>query len=134
LAEDFALADGSAVEPGSVLVLSDDESVRESTTAYDRRVAGVVSGAGRYKPAIVLNRVDCAREPRAAIALIGRAYCKVDATFGAIAVGDLLVTSPTRGHAMKRSDPSRAFGCVLGKALRPLADGRGLIPVLITLQ
>ncbi len=31
-------------------------------------------------------------------------------------------------------DPERAFGAVLGKALRPLPTGRGLIPVLIALQ
>jgi hypothetical protein len=46
----------------------------------------------------------------------------------------MLTTSPTPGHAMKVDDPLRAFGAVIGKALRPLSTGRGLIPILIALQ
>jgi hypothetical protein len=46
----------------------------------------------------------------------------------------MLTTSPTEGHAMKACDPARAFGAVIGKALRPLATGIGLIPILIALQ
>jgi hypothetical protein len=57
----------------------------------------------------------------------------VDGGYGAIEVGDLLTTSPTPGHAMKATDPSRAFGAVLGKALKPWAAGRGLIPILVAL-
>jgi len=68
------------------------------------------------------------------IALMGKVYCKVDAQFAAIAVGDLLTTSPTAGHAMKADDPAKAFGAVIGKALRPLDAGLGLIPILIALQ
>jgi hypothetical protein len=68
------------------------------------------------------------------VALLGKVYCKVDAQFGAVAVGDLLTTSPTAGHAMKAADPAQAFGAVIGKALRPLTAGQGLIPILIALQ
>jgi hypothetical protein len=35
---------------------------------------------------------------------------------------------------MKASDPTRAFGAVIGKALSALPEGRGLVDVLITLQ
>jgi hypothetical protein len=35
---------------------------------------------------------------------------------------------------MKISNPSKAFGAVIGKALRPHKEGRGLIPILIALQ
>jgi hypothetical protein len=49
-------------------------------------------------------------------------------------VGDMLTSSPTEGHAMKALDRERAFGAVVGKALRPLDEGCGLIPILITLQ
>jgi hypothetical protein len=35
---------------------------------------------------------------------------------------------------MKASDPARAFGAVIGKALHPLQEGRGLIPILVSLQ
>jgi hypothetical protein len=59
---------------------------------------------------------------------------KVDASFGAVRAGDLLVSSPHAGFAM-RADPSRiAPGSVIGKALRPLAGGTGLIPILVTLK
>jgi hypothetical protein len=61
-------------------------------------------------------------------------YCKVDAQYSPIEVGDLLTTSPTPGHAMKADDPLKAFGTVIGKALRPLSEGQGLIPILIALQ
>ena len=50
------------------------------------------------------------------------------------AAADLLTTSASPGHAMKASEPLRAFGAVIGKALRPLAEGQGLIPILIALQ
>lgn len=65
---------------------------------------------------------------------MGKAYCKVDARHSPIEIGDLLTTSPTRGHAMKAVDPLKAFGTVIGKALRPLAEGQNLIPVLVALQ
>jgi hypothetical protein len=58
----------------------------------------------------------------------------VDASYGAIKVGDLLTTSPTPGHAMRTDDPMKAFGAVIGKALQPLATDIGLIPILIALQ
>jgi hypothetical protein len=61
-------------------------------------------------------------------------YCKVDADYGQIEVGDLLTTSATPGHAMKATDPSQAFGAVIGKALRPLKEGQALIPILIAMQ
>jgi hypothetical protein len=35
---------------------------------------------------------------------------------------------------MKVDDPMKAFGAVIGKALRPLHEGQGLIPILIALQ
>jgi len=68
------------------------------------------------------------------VALLGKVYCKVDATAAPVAVGDLLTTSDTPGYAMKATDPQRAFGAVLGKALQPLPAGSGLIPVLVALQ
>ena len=55
------------------------------------------------------------------------------ALYSPIVVGDLLTTSPTPGHAMKATDPRRALGAIIGKALRPWRDGSGLIPILIAL-
>lgn len=62
------------------------------------------------------------------------AYCKVDADIAPVAVGDLLTTSPTRGHAQKVLEPQRAVGAILGKAMQPLRRGREKIPVLVMLQ
>jgi hypothetical protein len=132
-AEDFNIGSDVTVEPGTVMVLGEEDALFPSQRAYDKRVAGVVSGAGDYKPGLILDKQQ-SRSNRQPIALLGKVFCKVDAQFGAIEVGDLLTTSPTPGHAMKTSDPFKAFGAVIGKALRPLTEGQGLIPILIALQ
>ena len=132
-AEDFDVYDIEQAQPGTVMVLGKDGKLRQSQMAYDKHVAGVISGAGDYKPGIVLDKQhsQIGRKP---IALIGKVFCKVDAQYGAIEVGDLLTTAPTPGHAMRANDPVKSFGTVLGKALRPFAEGKGLIPMLIALQ
>ena len=130
-AEDFEVAEPA--EPGTVMVIDDEGILRPSERAYDRRVAGVISGAGDCRPGIVLGR-SAGQAGRRAVALVGRVYCKADARHGAIEIGDLVTTSPTSGHAMKAADPLRAFGAVIGKALRPLLAGTGLIPILVALQ
>jgi hypothetical protein len=132
-AEDFDVSGAVKVEPGTVMVLGNEGALSESQQAYDKRVAGVISGAGDYKPGIVLDKQQTS-DNRQPIALMGKVFCKVDAQHGAIEVGDLLTTSPTPGHAMKTSDPLKAFGAVIGKALRPWTSGQGLIPILIALQ
>jgi hypothetical protein len=132
-AEDFDIADGPPIEPGTVMVLSADGALQASDGSYDHRVVGVVSGAGAYKPGLVLDRQESTvvRQP---IALMGKVYCKADARDYAIDVGDLLTTSDVVGHAMKAADPGRAFGAVIGKSLGRLASGTGLVPVLVALQ
>jgi hypothetical protein len=131
-AEDFDILDES-VEPGTVMVLGEEGTLHQSCQPYDKRVAGVISGAGEYNPALVLGRQSL-QQNRKPIALLGKVFCRVDARQGAIAVGDLLTTSRTPGYAMKADDPIKAFGAVIGKALRPLKDGLGLIPILVALQ
>jgi len=132
-AEDFEVDGGSAVQPGSVLRIADDGRLHVADQPYDRRVAGIISGAGDTRPGIVLAR-DPLRRDRVPVALAGRVNCWVDASYGAIATGDLLTTSATPGHAMRAGDPSLSFGSVIGKALKPLAHGTGLVPVLVSLQ
>jgi hypothetical protein len=132
-AEQFEKAANVDLDPGTVVVLDEKGGVRESDAAYDKKVAGVVSGAGRYKPGIVLNGNADTNEA-ATVALVGRVYCKVDADCAPIETGDLLTTSHTRGHAMKAVDGARAFGSVLGKALGSMTSGRGILPVLVVLQ
>jgi hypothetical protein len=68
-ADDFDVVLDDFVDPGTVMVLGECEMLCTSTKAYDRRVAGIVSGAGDFQPAIVLGkqahalrkaRTDCA--------------------------------------------------------------------------
>ena len=54
-AEQFNLSDTAVGEPGMVMVIDDSGLLRPSEIAYDRRVAGVVSGAGDFKPAMMLG-------------------------------------------------------------------------------
>jgi hypothetical protein len=132
-AEDFDVDDSEPVEPGTVMVIDEASTLRRCERGYDKCVAGVISGAGDLRPGVILGRKASQRN-RLPVALIGKVMCKADAQFGSIAVGDLLTTSSTPGHAMKASDPAAAFGAVIGKALRPLREGRGLIPILVALQ
>jgi hypothetical protein len=62
------------------------------------------------------------------------AHCKVDADIAPVVIGDLLTTSPTKGHAQKVLDPGKAVGAILGKALGSLEKGKEKIPVLVMLQ
>jgi hypothetical protein len=142
-ADDIQLANGDIAEqflidlspecfePGTVVVLCDDRRIEPSSEAYDKRVGGVVAGAGSYHPGLVLDRST--QVPAVAVSCLGKAYCKADATGAPIEVGDLLTSSPNPGYAMRAIDPQRAFGSVIGKALRPLPKGKDLIPILICL-
>jgi hypothetical protein len=132
-AEEFELSTAKQVQPGSVMSFDQHGMLTLSQKAYDKNVAGVISGAGDYKPGILLDR-QRGHGNRAALALVGKACCLVDARLGPIEVGDLLTTSPTPGHAMKATDAKKAFGAVIGKAMRPLVAGVGLVPVLVALR
>jgi len=57
---------------------------------------------------------------------------RVDAGFGPILAGDLLVSSPTPGAAMLATDPDP--GTILGKALEAFDTGVGTIRVLVMLR
>ncbi|MEP6775671.1 MAG: S-layer homology domain-containing protein [Chloroflexota bacterium] len=59
---------------------------------------------------------------------------KVDASFGAVHAGDLLVASTHAGYAMKATDKTQTSGAVIGKALGNLETGTGLVPVMVTLK
>ena len=132
IAEEFEVIGDLEAEPGSVVVLAGQDQVRVSTRPYDRLVAGVVSGAGNFRPGLLLGlRQGTRRQP---LALTGRVWVKADAGRDPIQLGDLLTTSSVPGHAMRVMKDARSFGCVLGKALAELPSGRGLIPVLVSLQ
>lgn len=134
-AEEFDVSSTDIPEAGTVMVLDLQGNIEPSYQSYDKKVAGIISGAGSYKPGIILDKkTDNVDRKRSPIALVGKVYCKVDATSSPIEIGDLLTTSSTKGHAMKADDPLKAFGAVIGKALGSLKEGLGLIPVLVALQ
>ncbi len=132
IAEDFTILDAET-EPGTVMIFNNDGALIPCNDAYDKKVAGVISGAGSYKPGMILDTRD-PQENRRPVALLGKVYCKVDADFGSIEAGDMLTTSSTTGHAMKVNDIAKAFGTVIGKAMGSFTSGKGLIPILVNLK
>jgi hypothetical protein len=122
-----------AVEPGDVVEIDPDNpgKFRKAREALSTRVAGVISTA----PGVVLgNQRAESNDARPILALAGRVPVKVTAKYGAIAVGDLLVSSPIPGYAMKCPEKSQCIGAVIGKALEPLTEGVGMIEVQVMLR
>ncbi len=134
LAEPFEMSDDN-IPKGSVVVIDDEHPGRlmRSERAYDRRVAGIVSGANGVNPGITLQQEGALADGQN-VALSGRVYVLADATDAPIKPGDLLTTSGTRGHAMKAADYAQAQGAILGKAMSGLKAGKGMVLVLVTLQ
>ncbi len=133
---DVAAADRTP-EPGLVVVIDPDHpgGLQLATQAYDRKVAGVISGANGVRPGMLMGQHDTAADGQYPVALTGRVWCWCDATYGAIAPGDLLTTSATPGHAMRvGNDDAAPRGCVIGKAMTALENGMGLVLVLVQPQ
>ncbi|MBD3335882.1 MAG: hypothetical protein GF355_10235 [Candidatus Eisenbacteria bacterium] len=136
IAEPFNLSDTDDVEPGTVVTIDAARpgELQVCTKAYDRCVAGIISGAGDVDPGLIMAETGSAADGEYPVALTGRVYCKATAANGAIQPGDLLTTSNVAGHAMKATDQGKAQGAILGKAMTSLTSGDGLVLVLVTLQ
>jgi hypothetical protein len=133
VAEKFTVR--GAVEPGMVVAI-DPEQPGELCVArgeYNRRVAGVISGAGGLAAGAILGNLP-GQEKGIAVALSGRVWVRSDASMAPIEPGDLLTTSARPGLAMKVGDYARAQGATLGKAMTALPSGEGLVLVLVGLQ
>jgi len=133
LAEKFPVSE--KVKPGMVVAI-DPENPGQlclARGAYNRCVAGVVSGANGLSVGAILGNLP-GEENAPPIALSGRVWVYCDASKQPINPGDLLTTSMTAGHAMKVIDYSKSQGAILGKAMTSLAEGKGLVLVLISLQ
>jgi hypothetical protein len=134
LAEPFAMTQGG-VQAGTVVSIDPAHpgKLKKCTAAYDRKVAGIVSGANGVHPGI--SMIDEQQlEAGENVALSGRVYVKANASAGSIAPGDFLTTSGIPGEAMKAADAKRAQGSILGKAMTPLDESTGMVLVLVTLQ
>jgi hypothetical protein len=135
-AESFAVVGARSLYGAGDLLVIDEKSDRRLALA-SQPYSSLVAGVYATKPGVLASphRMD---DPQLAkeipLAVVGIVPCKVTTENGPIARGDLLVTSSTPGYAMKGTDRSRMLGAVVGKALEPLASGRGTIQVLVTLQ
>jgi hypothetical protein len=106
-----------------------------ATTPHDRKVAGIINGAGGLHAGIHLGDTHDGTDGFQQVALTGRVWCLVDtAVAGAVVAGDSLTTSSTPGHAMKVVDYSMASGSIIGKAMTNLESGKGLVLVLVNLN
>jgi len=136
LAEPFEIQKPDDIKAGMVMTIdpANPGKLKVCNEPYDRRVAGIVSGAGGVNPGMLMSQKGSKADGTTPIALSGRVYCFADASSGSIKPGDLLTTSETPGHAMKVKDYDRAHGAILGKAMTRLESGKGLVLVLVTLQ
>ncbi len=137
LSEQFDIGNTSLLpEPGMVVSIDPDNPGQLTLCegAYDRRVAGVISGAGGVNTGMVMGQQGSVADGELPVALVGRVYVWADASDGPIEPGDLLTTSDLPGHAMKVSDHQKATGAILGKAMTGLEEGQGLILTLVSLQ
>jgi hypothetical protein len=139
LSEQFKITKPSReipLDPGRGVVIDPENpgALTVSSKSYDRRVAGIISGAGGLNPGMLMGQKGSMADGSKPVALTGRVYCWADTINGAIEPGDLLTTSNTPGHAMKVTDTAKAQGSVIGKAMMGLTNGKGLILVLVSLQ
>jgi hypothetical protein len=139
IAEPYRVASAGTVAPQPGMVVSIDPAgtgtLRVSDAAYDRMVAGIISGANGVNTGLTLTQEGSIADGDMPIAKVGRVWCLVDAdAAGEIKPGDLLTTSGTPGHAQKVDDYARSQGAILGKAMSSLKSGRGHVLVLVGLQ
>jgi hypothetical protein len=134
LAEPFKMSRAD-IPKGAVVSIDDGNAgtLRLSEVAYDKRVAGVVSGANGVNPGISLSQQGVT-EGGLNVALSGRVYVLADASSGPIRPGDLLTSSETPGYAMRVTDHARAQGAVIGKSMSSMLGGKGMVLVLVSLQ
>ncbi len=135
LAEGFDV--NGEVRPGMVVSIDpcDTGKLAASTQAYDKRVAGVVSGAGGVNVGMVMGQAGSVADGKHPVALSGRVYCWAVGGADGVEPGDLLTTSAVAGHAMKATDGDAAHGATIGKAMSSLKPGEtGLVLVLVNLQ
>jgi hypothetical protein len=117
------------VEAGDVLELDTalPGAYRPSQTLCSTVIAGVVSS----QPGAVLGGTASV-EGMAPLALSGIVPVKVTDEGGPIQPGDLLVSSSTPGYAMRWASGDPCPCALVGKALEPMGDERGVILVLLT--
>jgi hypothetical protein len=137
-AESMHATHATTLHPGDVLTIDPrhGNSVQRSGSPNSSLVLGVYS----TRPAVLAvgtHRIGDALKAEVPVAMMGVVPTKVIASNGAIRAGDMLTTSSLPGYAMKarpvfiQGIPFYRPGTILGKALAPLAHGKGTIRVLL---
>ncbi len=135
-AESVSVAGSKArYEPADLLAVNpaSDRRLTLASHPYSTLVAGIYS----TKPGVLASthKMDAgAFQEEVPLAVVGIVPCKISAENGPISPGDLLVASSTPGYAMKGTDRRKMLGAVVGKAMQPFRNGKGVIQVLVTLQ
>ena len=116
------------IEAGDIVSLT--PSVPGSVARSDGPNDALVIGCAVLEP--TAGEPDAGPLPGAAIAVATShvALCRVDASYGAVQVGDRLSPSPAPGVAM-RAESGAAGRVFLGRAVDPLPSGSALIRVLL---
>lgn len=134
LAERFEFSEHA--EPGMVVAIDPAQpgKLRVSREAYNKRVAGVISGANELSAGVVLG-TEPGHARNLPVALTGRVWVHCDTRVAGVSPGDFVTTSDIPGFAMPVLDRAAAEGAVIGKAMTGLALGEsGMVLVLVNLQ
>lgn len=121
---------GNALSPGSVVVFDEYQTgkIRLSDQPYDKKVAGVISGAGAYFAGVCLLQEEL-EKGAVPVAQVGTVEVLA---VGPVGVGDLLTTSKITGHAMAAKNRKKQVGTIIGKAVGTLKAGeQGLVEMQI---
>ena len=136
LAEHFDILESETVPlPGMVVSIDHNSTGKLSlaNTPYDKKVAGIISGANGVDPGMVMGQAGSIADGKYPVSLTGRVYVYASEEGGEIEPGDLLTTSSRPGYAMRVSDKQRAFGAIIGKAMTTVNES-GFVLVLVNLQ
>ncbi len=120
-------------QPGMLVSIDENHAGKLviSNISYDKKVAGVISGANGVRPGMTMGHQNTIADGAFPVAISGRIYVMADASNGAINAGDQLTTSSTPGYAMRATNRKRSEGAIIGKAMTKLASGKGMVLVLI---
>lgn len=129
-------SESDVIEPGMLVSINPDNpgKLRPCTEAYDKKVAGIISGANGVKPGLMMGQDNSIASGDHPVALSGRVYVKATNLNGDIKPGDFLTTSSKSGYAMKVKKMKKAKGAIIGKAMTGLDAPDGYVLVLVSLQ
>ena len=121
------------VEPGTVVSIDENDmgKLRISSSAYDKKVVGVISGANGVESGLLMGQKSSIAYGDQPVALMGRVYVKACTCNGRISPGDELTTSKIPGYAMKATKKKKSRGAIIGKAMSRLETDKGMVLVLL---